>query len=90
MKIDSLNSMLYSGIEYQKLQKADSEGASHSADTKDVSDTASIEPYLEKSLAYDPAQTDAVQQAKKALETGELDTPEAFRRTAETILKLGI
>ena len=47
-------------------------------------------PYIQQAVACEEVDTQAVVEAKKLLESGQLDTPEAAARAAESILSLGI
>jgi len=51
---------------------------------------AALQPYVERAAEADAIRSEAVQQAKRLLASGELDTPETARRAAENILRLGI
>lgn len=46
--------------------------------------------YVEKARAAGAINTAAVAEARRLLESGELDTPEAARRAAEAILEQGL
>ncbi|MFO8014479.1 MAG: hypothetical protein R6X20_14370 [Phycisphaerae bacterium] len=46
--------------------------------------------YVERAAAAAEVRPDAVAEARRLLESGELDTPEAAAEAAETILTLGI
>lgn len=50
----------------------------------------SHEPYIHQAMAAEEINTQAVAEARRLLRSGELDTPEAARRAAETIMRLGI
>jgi len=58
-----------------------------SSDATVRSEYASV---INKSLETDEIDLMAVQEAQKALESGQLDTPEAAKAAAEDILKYGI
>lgn len=49
-----------------------------------------VMPYVRKALESDRIDLQAVAEAKRLLESGELDTPEAAARAAEKIIDLGI
>ena len=90
MKIDSLNSMWYGGPEYHRLQKADEKAGSPSANPSESTVKTSFSHILEKSQQLVTDDTAAVEEARRALEAGELDRPEAIRDAAATILRQGI
>jgi len=56
----------------------------------DLTVNASLEPLVSKALAADEVNSQAVEEAKQALGAGQLDTTEAVRRAAQTILDLGL
>ena len=47
-------------------------------------------PYIQKAGEGDELNLQAITEAKKLIESGELDSPEAIARTAERILSMGI
>lgn len=47
-------------------------------------------PYIAMAMAGDEINTQAVEEAKALLQSGQLDTPEAARRAAEAILSFGV
>ncbi len=51
---------------------------------------AACKPYIQKAAACDEVNRQAVAEAKKLLESGQLDTPEAVKRAAERIVSMGI
>lgn len=52
---------------------------------------ADYHPFVQKALSsLQTTDSDAVLEAKKALERGELDSPQATRAAAESILRFGI
>lgn len=55
-----------------------------------VGRTSAQQSLIEAALAANDVNVQAVEEARKALLSGELDTPEAARRAAETILDQGI
>ncbi|MBN1942933.1 MAG: hypothetical protein JW849_06530 [Phycisphaerae bacterium] len=55
-----------------------------------VGQTSAQQSLMETVLAVDDVNAQAVEEAKKALLAGELDTPEAARRAAEAILDQGL
>jgi len=66
---------------------------------KDAQDTPATEPasfsrsdqrYISKASACEDVNSQAVAEAKKLLESGQLETSEAIRRVAERILSEGI
>jgi anti-sigma28 factor (negative regulator of flagellin synthesis) len=52
--------------------------------------TSAQRSLIEAALAENDVNTQAVEEARNALLAGELDTPEAARRAAETILDSGV
>jgi hypothetical protein len=63
---------------------------SRGADAGGALDRASTQqPLIQAALAAEEVNVKAVEEARKALQNGELDTPEAARRAAEAILDLG-
>lgn len=70
--------------------KAKSSGT-QGADAGGLLERASVQPSLiQAALAADDVNVKAVEEARKALLSGELDTPEAARRAAETLLDHGV
>ena len=59
-------------------------------DGDDLTVNSSLEPLVSKARAAEEVNLKAVEEAKGALSSGQLDTPEAIRRAAERILDLGI
>ncbi|MCK4626684.1 MAG: hypothetical protein KAV00_15325 [Phycisphaerae bacterium] len=51
---------------------------------------AACKPYIQKASACDEVNHQSVAEAKKLLESGQLDTPEAAKRAAERIISMGI
>ena len=49
-----------------------------------------LQPLVRRAAAEDEVNVAAVEAARKALQAGELDTPEAARRAAQAILDLGL
>jgi len=49
-----------------------------------------LEPYLQQAARIGDVRQDRVEQARELLAAGELDTAEAARRAAESILRFGI
>lgn len=94
MKIDSLNSMWYGGPEFQQLQKpqeATAEGiAPKPASPDEAAAQTAFSRLLDASLRFTPDEGAIVEEARKALEAGELDRPEAVRQAAEKIIQRGI
>jgi len=52
--------------------------------------SASCRPYIAKALSSDAFNVQAVQEARRMLAAGQLDTPDAAQRAAERIVDLGI
>lgn len=52
--------------------------------------TSARQSLIEAALAVKDVNTQAVEEARKALLSGELDSPQAARRAAETILDEGV
>ena len=57
---------------------------------EDIIVSRSHEPYIRQAMAAEEVNTQAVAEARKLLRSGQLDTPEAARRAAQAILRLGI
>ena len=51
---------------------------------------ADFQPYIDRAAEADEIRSEAVEQARRLLASGELDTPETARRAAENILGFGI
>ena len=51
---------------------------------------ASFQPYIDRAAEADAIRPEVVEEAKRLLAAGELDTPETARRAAENILTFGI
>jgi hypothetical protein len=47
-------------------------------------------PYIQAALAAQDVDAAAVEEAKKLLRSGQLDTPEAIQKAAQRILELGV
>lgn len=90
MQIDSLSSMHGSGPEYHRLRKAGEGDRPGAVNPQDPSVKPAFAHLLEKSLQLTPDGAEAVREARRALEAGELDRPEAIRDAAEKMLRQGI
>jgi hypothetical protein len=51
---------------------------------------SALAPYVRAVMAGEEIDEQAVAQARRLLQSGELDTPEAARRAAEALMRLGI
>ncbi|HOK67340.1 MAG TPA: hypothetical protein PK054_11250 [Anaerohalosphaeraceae bacterium] len=76
----------------QKLGSSDKTGKSHIRQTIRLDLGTDYQPYIQKALNESPEAKDstAVLEARKALEQGELDGPQAALQAAEAILRFGI
>jgi len=95
MKIDSLNSMWYGGPEQSRLQKPEAAaGGTAEKAPAAKADGSSVKTafarILETSLQFAPDETGLVEEARRALEAGELDRPQAIRGAAMNIIRRGI
>lgn len=52
--------------------------------------SSSLAPLIRRASEADEVNSQAVREAKKALQAGELDTPEAAQRAAKNILDVGL
>lgn len=89
MSIETINGISFGGGDLNPPKKAES---TQSADT-DSSDAvlrAEYESVIVKSLESEELDSTAVDDAKKALLDGSLDSPEAAGAAAESILEFGI
>ena len=59
-------------------------------DAADSTLRTEYEPFIKKAMQLNDTDSQAVEEAAKALENGLLDTPEAIKDAAENILKSGI
>ena len=60
----------------------------HENDRLEFSKT--YQTFIQQSIQMDPHPSAAVQEARRALENGDLDNPHAARLAAESLLKFGI
>lgn len=76
----------------KNLPKADqtSAAARRAGEPAGASAGAGFEPYILRAADAPAVRSEAVQEARRLLASGELDTPEAVQRAAEAILRLGI
>ena len=93
MRIDGPNNMEIQGptnASNKLTQPASTAGARSGAVDKlsDLDDAN--RPYIRKAAEGDEINLEAIAEATKLIEAGELDTPEAIARTAEIILSTGI
>lgn len=56
----------------------------------DLLSEAALRPYIDRAAGADEIRSEVVNEAKRLLAAGELDTPENARKAAEAILRLGI
>lgn len=68
---------------------ADGSAASAGIDA-DATIELAQQPYLQTALSAPEVNTAKIDEARKLLASGELDGPQAARRTAEAMLKLGL
>ena len=91
MPIDITNNIVFdagsSGLDPSK--KPDIEKTPQ-PDAADSTLRTEYEPFIQRALQLDDIDTLAVAEAKEALETGRLNTPEAIQSAAENILNNGI
>jgi hypothetical protein len=91
MSIDITNNIVFdagsSGLDPYK--KADIEKTPQ-PDAADSTLRTEYEPFIKRAVQFDDTDSQAVAEAKEALEAGLLDTPEAIQSAAENILKTGI
>ena len=69
-------------------KRADAERTEASGDI--IAAEAACQPYIQKALGGDQVDLQAVAEAKKLIESGQLDTPEAARLAAEAMLASGL
>ena len=67
-----------------------SDAGDKTADSANSAAESALQPYIERAAGVVEVRRDAVEDAKRLLAAGELDTPEAAERAAENILRLGI
>jgi hypothetical protein len=91
MSIDITNNIVFdagsSGLDPSKkpdIEKIPQAGAA------DSTLRTEYEPFIQRAVQLNDTDTQAVEEAAKALENGLLDTPEAIQYAAENILKSGI
>jgi len=70
------------------VKPADLSGAGRTAD--DLLELSSQQPYIRAAMESDEVNMQAVEEARKLLESGRLDTLEAARRAAESLTDRGI
>ncbi len=91
MSIDITNNIVFdagsSGLDPSK--KPDIEKTPQ-PDAADSTLRTEYEPFIKRAVQLDDTDSQAVEEATKALENGLLDTPEAIQYAAENILKSGI
>ena len=93
MRIDGTHGLEPQGLPDSKppLPKTSLPGDASEAETSAESVVSrSHEPYVRQAMAADEINTQAVAEARELLQSGQLDTPEAARRAAQTIMRLGI
>ncbi|MBM4019088.1 MAG: hypothetical protein FJ288_12295 [Planctomycetes bacterium] len=73
------------------LAKAGPEGGARKADPNGVAlSESALAALVRQAAAADEVNSGAVADARRLLESGQLDTPEAIRRAAESILNRGV
>ena len=91
MSIDITNNIVFdagsSGLDPSKKPDLDKNSQADAADSTLRTEYA---PFIRKALELEETDSLAVAEARRALESGQLDTPEAAQYTAETILNTGI
>jgi hypothetical protein len=91
MSIDITNNIIFdaggSGLDPSKRPDL---GKTSQADAADSTLRAEYEPFIRKAVQLEDTDSQAVAQARQALESGLLDTLDAAQYTAENILTSGI
>jgi len=91
MSIDITNNIIFdagsSGLDPSKKPDLDK---TSQAGTDDSTLRTEYEPFIRKAVELEETDSQAVAEAKEALESGQLDTPEAAQSAAENILESGI
>lgn len=92
MRIDGLSNLEHLNCPNGKASASSSKSSdARGADAGGgVGQTSAQQSLIEAALAVNDVNAQAVEEAKKALLSGELDTPEAARRAAEAILDSGL
>ncbi len=93
MRIDGTNNQQIpankiTGADAQPAKTQNSQGSAPAEQGLAVE--PAVMPYIRKAIESDQIDLQAVGEAKRLIESGELDTPEAAARAAERILDLGI
>ena len=91
MSIDITNNIVFdagsSGLDPSKKPDIEKTAQPNAADSTLRTE---YEPFIQRAVQLNDIDTLAVAEAKEALETGRLDTPEAIQSAAENILNNGI
>jgi len=91
MPIDITNNIIFdaggSGLDPSKKPDLDK---TPQADAADSTLRTEYEPFIRKAVELEDTDSQAVAEAKEALESGQLDTPDAAQSAAENILETGI
>ena len=94
MRIDGPENIGAHGLPDENLPKPSPAKSSDSGavqpDSEVPTGDAAYRQYILKATATEEIDLQAVAQAKELLESGQLDTPEAADRAADTILSIGI
>jgi len=90
MSIDITNIILNAGGNNIDPSRKDGPSGKAPADAADSTLRSEYESFIRKALETTDTDVKAVEDARQALETGELDTPENTRSAAENILESGI
>ena len=93
MRIDGANSLPPQGPG-EAAESVRGPSRSGDPDTKIPADESQMRsvlaPYVRAAMAAEEVDGQAVAEARKLLQSGQLDTPEAARRAAEALLMVGI
>lgn len=94
MRIDGANSLRPHDPSGAAKPPQDSSRPSGAADARKTARDSEIEsmlaPYLRAAMAGEEIDEQAVAEARRLLQSGQLDTPEGARRAAEALMRLGI
>lgn len=94
MRIDGTNGLPPQGTPEPAQPSQKLPRPSDSADAKvggdDLQIRSSLDPYVRAALAGEEVDEQAVAEARRLMESGQLDSPEAARRAAEALLRDGI
>jgi hypothetical protein len=88
--LDKINNNRISDILKEAFPKQAAPVTGDANDQADASLQVSYDSLIEQAKQPQPPEADAVEQARKLIASGQLDTPENIRSAAEAITKLGI